>query len=67
MKLWLELGHINIIIAKDLSRLRRNNALVAHYTEILFPENDIRYIAVNDGIATFCGDNEIMSFKSIVN
>lgn len=63
----IELGHINIIITKDLSRLGRNNALVAHYTEIFFPENDIRYIAVNDGIDTFCGDNEIMPFKSIVN
>jgi DNA invertase Pin-like site-specific DNA recombinase len=60
-------GHVNVIITKDLSRLGRNNALVAHYTEIFFPENDIRYIAVTDGIDTFRGDNEIMPFKSIVN
>ena len=63
----IEDGHVNVILTKDLSRLGRNNALVAHYTEIFFPENDIRYIAVTDGIDTFRGDNEIMPFKSIVN
>ena len=63
----IEQGRINVILTKDLSRLGRNNALIAHYTEIFFPENDVRYIAVNDGIDTFCGDNEIMPFKSIVN
>jgi len=63
----IDSGRINVILTKDLSRLGRNNALVAHYTEIFFPENDVRYIAVNDGIDTFCGDNEIMPFKSIVN
>ncbi len=63
----IEEGHVNVILTKDLSRLGRNNALVAHYTEIFFPENDIRYIAVTDGIDTFRGDNEIMPFKSIVN
>lgn len=63
----IEQGRINVILTKDLSRLGRNNARIAHYTEIFFPENDVRYIAVNDGIDTFCGDNEIMPFKSIVN
>lgn len=45
----LENGHANVILTKDLSRLGRNNALMAHYTEIFFPENDIRYIAVIEG------------------
>jgi len=48
----IEEGYVNVILTKDLSRLGRNNALVAHYTEIFFPENDIRYIAVTDGIDT---------------
>jgi DNA invertase Pin-like site-specific DNA recombinase len=63
----IEDGKVGIVICKDLSRLGRNNALVAYYTELYFPDNDIRFIAVNDGIDTFKGDNEIMGFKSIIN
>lgn len=63
----IESGRVNVVLTKDLSRLGRNNALVAHYSEIYFPENDVRYIAVTDGIDTFRGDNEIMPFKSVVN
>jgi len=58
---------IGTIICKDLSRLGRNNALVAYYTEIFFPENGIRFICVNDGIDSDKGENEIMGFKSVIN
>jgi len=63
----IEDGKIGIVLCKDLSRLGRNNAMVAYYTEIFFPDNDIRFIAVSDAIDTFKGDNEIMPFKSVVN
>ena len=63
----IEDGKIGIVLCKDLSRLGRNNALVAYYTEIFFPDNDVRFIAMNDSIDTFKGDNEIMGFKSIIN
>jgi len=63
----IEDGKIGIVLCKDLSRLGRNNALVAYYTEIFFPDNDVRFIAVSDSIDTFQGDNEIMPFKSVVN
>ena len=63
----IEDGKIGIVLCKDLSRLGRNNAMVAYYTEIFFPDNDVRFIAVSDAIDTFHGDNEIMPFKSVVN
>jgi DNA invertase Pin-like site-specific DNA recombinase len=63
----IEDGKVNIVIVKDLSRLGRNNAVVAHYTELYFPQNNVRFIAVNDAIDTFHGENEIMGFKSILN
>jgi len=63
----IEDGKIGIVLCKDLSRLGRNNALVAYYTEIFFPENEVRFIAVTDAIDTFKGENEIMPFKSVVN
>lgn len=63
----IEDGKINIVLCKDLSRLGRNNALVAYYTEIFFPDNDVRFVCVSEGIDTFKGDNEIMPFKSVIN
>ncbi len=66
----IEAGKVNIVMCKDLSRFGRNNALVAYYTEIVFPENDVRFIAVNDAIDTAMGDsggNAVMPFMSVVN
>jgi len=63
----IEAGSITIVLCKDLSRLGRNNAMVAYYTEIFFIENRVRFIALNDGIDTAFGDNEIMPFKSVIN
>lgn len=63
----IEDGKIGIVLCKDMSRLGRNNAMVAYYTEIFFPENDVRFIAISDCIDTFQGDNEIMAFKSVIN
>jgi DNA invertase Pin-like site-specific DNA recombinase len=63
----IETGKIGVVLCKDLSRLGRNNAMVAYYTEIFFPDNNIRLIAANDSIDTLHGENEIMGFKSIIN
>jgi len=63
----IENGKVGAVLCKDLSRLGRNNALVAYYTEIFFPQNDIRFIALNDNIDSLYGENEIMGFKSIIN
>ena len=38
------------IIVKDMSRLGRDYLKVGYYTEILFPENEIRFIAINSGV-----------------
>ncbi|MCL2224104.1 MAG: recombinase family protein [Defluviitaleaceae bacterium] len=66
----IEEGKIGIVLCKDLSRLGRNNALVAYYTELVFPDADVRFIAVNDAIDTALGDvggNAVMPFMSVVN
>lgn len=41
---------INMLIVKDLSRLTRDKNKTGYYTEIFFPDNDIRFISVNDYI-----------------
>jgi DNA invertase Pin-like site-specific DNA recombinase len=63
----IEADKVDTVIVKDLSRLGRNNALVSFYTEIFFVDHDVRFIAVNDGIDSAMGDNEIMPFKSVIN
>ena len=41
---------INMLIIKDLSRLTRDKNKTGYYTEIFFPDNDVRFISVNDYI-----------------
>ena len=63
----IENGKIGIVLCKDMSRFGRNNAMVAYYTEIFFPDNDVRFIAIGDNIDTYKGENELMPFKSVIN
>ena len=42
----IEMGKINLVLTKDLSRLGRNHILTGQYTDIIFPQYDVRYIAV---------------------
>src|SRR5699024_9097081 len=60
-------GKINVVLVKDMSRLGRNNALFMYYVEEVFPNLDIRFIAINDMVDTGQEDNEIMPFKSVLN
>ena len=43
---------------EDLSRLGRNYLKTGELIEIVFPENGVRYIAINDGVDTAREDNE---------
>lgn len=60
-------GKINLILTKDLSRLGRNYIQLGQYTDFFFPDNNIRYIAVNDNYDTASGDDDIAPFKNIIN
>lgn len=46
----IETGLVKRVIIKDMSRLGRDYLQVGMYTEIMFPEHDIHFIAVNDGV-----------------
>ena len=65
----IEEKKINLVLTKDLSRLGRDYILTGHYLERYFPEHQIRYIAVNDGIDTFENSiaNELNPFKAVMN
>ena len=65
----IEDNQINMIITKDLSRLGRDYIKTGYYLENYFPEHNIRYVAINDGIDTFLDStcNDITPFKAIMN
>lgn len=63
----VENGKVGIVITKDLSRLGRDYLKTGEYVENIFPDYDVRYIAINDNVDTFKGDNEFMAFKNIFN
>lgn len=56
------------IIVKDMSRLGRDYLKVGYYTEILFPENEIRFIAINSGVdSANQQDSDFTPFLNIIN
>ena len=63
----VEAGKVSTVITKDLSRLGRDYLKTGEYIEIIFPDYDVRYIAINDGVDTFKSENEFMAFKNIFN
>ena len=63
----MEDGKVGIIITKDLSRLGRDYLKTGEYIEIIFPDYDVRYIAVNDGVDTFKSENNMMVFRNVFN
>ncbi|MDP4183242.1 MAG: recombinase family protein [Bacillota bacterium] len=63
----IESKKINLVIAKDLSRLGRDYIQTGYYLEVYFPQKGVRFLAVNDGIDTNCNDNDIAPFRNILN
>lgn len=46
----IENGEVATLIVKDMSRLGRDYLKVGFYTEVLFVEKGVRFIAINNGI-----------------
>ena len=63
----VEAGKVETVITKDSSRLGRDYLKTGEYIEIVFPDYDVRYIAINDNVDTFKSENELMAFKNIFN
>ena len=66
----IEAGHVGTVITKDLSRLGRNSALAGLYINYTFPQNDVRYIAINDhfdSINPNSTDSDIAGIKNWFN
>lgn len=64
----VEAGEIDTICVKDLSRFGRNYLQVGFYTEVVFPQKNVRFIAINNGIdSNNATDNDFAPFLNIMN
>jgi len=63
----IEDGKVKTVIVKDMSRLGRDYLKVGYFSEIFFPDNDVRLIAINDGVDSFKGDNDFTPFRNLFN
>lgn len=64
----VEEGKIGTVIVKDMSRLGRDYLQVGMYTEMVFPNADIRFIAINNGVdSDNQQDSDFTPFLNIIN
>ena len=63
----VETGKVNCIITKDLSRFGREHVMMDYYLEFVFPEKQIRYIAVAENEDTEKGLSDFVPFKNLFN
>ena len=63
----IEAGKVGTVIVKDMSRLGRNYLQVGMYTEMIFPQKGVRFIAINDGVHSAQGENDFAPLRNIFN
>lgn len=64
----IEAGKIGCVIAKDMSRIGWDYLQVGFYTEVMFREKGVRFIAIENGLdSNVQGSNEFASFLNIMN
>lgn len=68
MEEMIEAGEIGTVIVKDMSRFGRDYLKVGFYTDVMFRDKGVRFIAVNNGIdSDKQGDNDFTPFLNIMN
>ena len=62
----VETGKVGVVLVKDLSRVGRDYLRVGFYTEVTFPQNGVRFIAVNNGVdSANQSENDFAPFLNI--
>ena len=61
----IETGKVSIVIAKDMSRVGRDYLQTGFYTEVLFAQHGVRFIAVSNGVDS--ADQNTGEFAPFIN
>lgn len=62
----VEAGSVATVIVKDMSRFGRDYLKVGFYTEVMFKEKGVRFIAINNGIDSSQQDSDFTPFLNIM-
>ena len=64
----IEAGKVGCVIAKDMSRIGRDYLQTGFYTEVMFRQNGVRFIAVANGIdSSVQNSGEFAPFLNVIN
>ena len=63
----VECGKVGIVIVKDQSRLGRDYLQTGMLMEITFPQYEVRFIAINDGVDSANGVSDFSGIKNYFN
>ncbi|MDR2932786.1 MAG: recombinase family protein [Oscillospiraceae bacterium] len=63
----VEAGKVATVIVKDMSRFGRDYLRVGFLTEIVFPQHEVRLIAINDNIDSDLGENDFTPMMNVFN
>ena len=63
----MEAGKVKRVIVKDLSRFGRDYLQVGMFTEVLFAQYDIHFIAIANNVDSQKGENDLTPFVNLFN
>ncbi len=61
----IEAGMVSAVIVKDMSRVGRNYLQTGYYTEVYFPQNNVRFIAIANNVDS--NDQSTAEFAPFLN
>jgi len=63
----VEAGRVKNFVVKDMSRFGRDYLKVGFYTEVMFPDMNVRFIALYDNVDSEKGADDLTPFRNIMN
>lgn len=63
----VETDRVATVIVKDLSRFGRDYVSVGFYASQVFPNHDVRFVAINNNVDSAMGENDAMPFVNVCN
>ena len=63
----VEANRVKNFVVKDMSRFGRGHIRIGIYTEMLFPDHNVRFVAIHDDEDSDTGGNDLTPMRNIFN